>query len=40
MDKITEAELIELLTIHEIEYIIDGYSETIKISKEIIHFIE
>lgn len=39
MDKITEAELIELLMIHEIEYNIDGYNETIKISKDIIHFI-
>lgn len=40
MDKITEEELIERLMKHEIEYKIDDYEETIKISKDIIHFIE
>lgn len=40
MNKITEEELIEQLMKHEIEYKIDDYEETIKISKDIIHFIE
>lgn len=40
MNKITEEELIERLMKHEIEYKIDDYEEIIKISKDIIHFIE